>query len=268
MRIYSQVCITILVFLLSYAALQSINSTPQEADSLSIHIPIAKSVLDGSFLSATKQSGVLYPASNEYILSLLIFLNIPLNIFNVLSVAFLFFTSFFLGVRLKFSKDFSVVFATTFCTLYGVQRWLLTQKIDVWLLGFFLLSLALLQKIKSERSYFFVLGVSLGMLAGGKFTGIFFAILLILFHAKKLVKNLTYQRLIFFIFPFTILGLFWYIRNYIGTGNPFYPLPFLIFEGNSQVASFTNWTVMKSLINNPMDLLNAFISEYMIWWQL
>jgi hypothetical protein len=241
-------------------------SAPPEGDNVTIHIAIAKSILDGSFLNPTYPDILLYPASNEALLALFILLRLPINLFNILGLIFLFSVSVYVGRVFEFKKSSAYFFAIAICSAFGVLRWVLSQAIDIWLLAYFLLTLALLHKPKSSTRYYLLLGLSSGMLLGSRFTAPATLLSLFILYFHNFVKNLTVKRFFTFASMLSILGLFWYIRNYLVTGDPFYPQSFLIFKGAcTGVCEFMSWTVGKSVILSPIYILNAFVSEYMIW---
>jgi hypothetical protein len=246
------------------ALLLGIFTVPTEGDSLHIHIPIAKSILSGAIINPDKAGIIDYPASSETILAGFILLHIPLNLFNVFSSIVLFIVLYFLGKKFYFSNSYSVIFSTTICTLYGILRYINTQKVDIWMLVFFAISLMLLQQVKKEIKYFFYLGFSLGMVMGSKYSGPFFVLVLLLIYIKDILQSINLKRLISFVIPFTILGILWYIRNYINTGDPFYPQSFLFFKGNpsSTWYDFQYWQV---IFYHPIWMTNALVSEFMTW---
>jgi len=83
---------------------------------------------------------------------------------------------------------------------------------------------------------------------------------------RNFFKYLNIKRLLIVASMMSIFGLFWYIRNLIVTGDPFYPQPFLIFKGTcNTVCSYLSYNVLRSFIFAPQHLLYALISEYMIW---
>jgi hypothetical protein len=239
---------------------------PPEGDNLTIHIALAKSILNGTFLRPKYPEVLLYPSSNEALLALLILLKLPANIFNILGIIFLFIVSFYIGKVFGFKPIYSYFFALSMSTAYGVLRWATSQTIDIWLLTYFLWTLALLHKPRPSNRYYLLLGFSTGMLLGSRFTAPATLLTLFFLYYKNFKKYLDIKRFLIFATPLSILGLFWYVRNLLVTGNPFYPQPFLFFSGACNgVCEFLNWTVGKSIIANPNHIINAFVSEYMVW---
>jgi len=99
------------------------------------------------------------------------------------------------------------------------------------------------------------------MLIGTKFTAFYYLIILTIFYGGRLLPLLSFKKIIIFLVPFSILGLSWYIRNFILFHNPFYPLYFL---GLPFTINFDKqiWNVF---LGYPKDMLDAFFGEYKIW---
>lgn len=239
---------------------------PTEGDSLNYHIPIAKTILNGQFLHPNNAL-YYYPSNSESILALFMLFNIPLNLFNVLGVSLLSFATYSLGLLYGLKRNSAIIFSISICTLHVTVRWLLTQKIDIWLAVFFVYSLILIQKPKKNAVYFFKLGTVLGLLMGTKYTAPFFVFILFIFFCKNLLKYVNWYRLFSFLVPFSIFGFFWYIRNFIVAGNPIYPQTLLFFKGNS----LGYWDMFKSshvwdaILHYPVQMANAFFGDYVIW---
>ncbi len=265
MKIFAKIFLTLFLYILISYFVVGITTKPTEGDSLSYHIPIAKTILNGKFLHP---SDALYyfPSASESILALFMLLNIPLNLFNVLGVALLFFATYSLGLLYGLKRNVAIICSVSICTLHLTIRWISTQKIDIWLAVFFVCSLILMQTPKKEVMYFFKLGVALGLLVGTKFTAPFFAFILLVFFYKNLLKYINWYRLFSFLVPFSVFGLFWYVRNFIVSGNPIYPQPLLFFTGSSHYWNiFKSSHVWEAIFYNPTQMINAFFGDYVIW---
>ena len=83
---YGKIAVLLFIYFLLSFSYSGITSKPSEGDSLAYHIPIAKSVLDASVFSPSREGYALgfYPGSAEVILAGFMFLNLPLNLYNVL----------------------------------------------------------------------------------------------------------------------------------------------------------------------------------------
>jgi hypothetical protein len=64
--------------------------------------------------------------------------------------------------------------------------------------------------------------------------------------------------------PIFVFGFFWYVRNYLIIGNPFYPVTILGFEGDSKFFYYTAFNTLSSA-QGIILWLESFISEYLIW---
>ncbi|MEK7572911.1 MAG: hypothetical protein AAB531_00650 [Patescibacteria group bacterium] len=258
------ISLIIFLYLVSYYLYNGIfiQKIPLEGDSIGWHIPIAKFVLNGTILNPyVTNLPQLYPGASELILALFMLAGLPLNTYNVLAWFLLFLGCFFIARTFGLEKYYSILFAITVGTQNAILRWLNTQIIDIWLAVFFIFSIILLEKPKKELSYFLKLGFLLGMLLGTKYTGVLLVLSLVIFYYKKIIKVISFSRALIFLIPFSIFGLSWYIRNFLIFQNPFFPIEIFPFKG---VHLFTSNAFLTSL-NYPLQMLNAFISEYKLW---
>ena len=276
--ILAKISLIILSFLLLYYTFVGVTTKPWEYDSLAYHIPISNLILSGRILNPGNKANPVYsiyedklmiysPGASEIILSAFNLLNIPFNLFDVAGILFLFFVAKGLAESYGLSHDTSIIFATTMATLHTITRWISTQTIDVWLLSFFALSVVLLRKQKQNYLHFFTLGAALGMVLGSKYTGPAYVVFLLLIFGKDLVKKLNFKKLIAFLIPFSVLGLSWYFRNYLLTGDPYFPQSIPFFKGVP--FHMLDYPVWRTLFVWPRGLstwLNAYFSEYSVWF--
>jgi len=276
-KVITKVGFIIAFYYLSYYLFMGfLNPLPLDGDSWDYHIPIALSILNGSFLNASfgtiprlhnPVTGMIhmlpqwyYPASSEAINAIFILFHVP-TFSNIFAAIVLFFSCWKLGLTFRLSKYYSILFALSIVTSGVIVRWLNSVSIDVWVGVWFVLSLILLEKPKKSVRYFATVGFVLGMLVGSKYTALYFFTVLIIFYAKRLVRNCNFQRTIAFIIPFSIFGLFWYSRNFILTANPFYPLARFGFPG----PYLFNDTIWNATLHHPFDMFNANFGEYHLW---
>lgn len=266
-KIISRVFLVIFIFLIVTNFISGINSYPAEGDSLNYHIPIAKNILNGNFIFQTNVINIerWYPGSSEIILAMFIFFNIPLNLFNVFSICILFIVLYKFGKMFLENKDLSLIFSSAIVSTYGILRLIHTQNIDIWMLIYFLILIMLLEKPQNKLSYFLSLGFFSGMIIGSKYIGPLYFVVLFIFYFKNLIKGLNIRKIICFLIPFIIFGGFWYLRNLILTGSPFYPQGFLFFKGIPGWDSYLSNPVWKAIILTPKLMFNAFIQELMFW---
>ncbi len=273
-RLISKISLLIFVVLVIQFLYFGITTSIQgvfEGDSVIFHIPIARELSKFSFVPANLTMGLGYlPATAEAILSLFILLHLPLNLFNVLGMICLFIAAKKVAESFGITKDMSIVYGVSVATLQSVLRWPLTQVSDIWLVVFFLTVLYLLQMPKITNRYFLFLGFFTGMLIGSKFSGIVFAALLIIFFGIKVFKKAKILNFVSFIIPVLVFGLSWYVRNYILTGNPFYPVGVFSILGDPEYSNLAsaNWSIFANVTSNVSyitKVLNAFISEFFVW---
>lgn len=276
--ILAKVSLVILSFLLLYYAFVGVTTKPWEYDSLAYHIPISNLILSGRIFNPGNKTNPIYsiyedglmiysPGASEIILSAFNFLHIPLNLFDVAGILILFFVAKTLGESYGLSHDTSIIFASTISTLHTITRWISTQTIDVWLLSFFALSIVLLRKQKQNYLHFFALGASLGMVLGSKYTGPVYVVFLLIIFGKNVVKRLNFKKFITFLLPFSLLGLSWYFRNYFLTGDPYFPQSIPFFKGIPfHMLDYPVWKTLFVWLHGPLTWLNAYFSEYSIWF--
>lgn len=242
-----------------------------EGDSLIFHIPIAQELAKFSFMHANLTMGLGYlPATAEAILSLFVLFHLPLNLFNVLGLISLFIAAKKVAEAFGLSKDIAIIYGFAISTLQSVLRWPLTQVSDIWLAVFFLSVLYLLKIPKATNKYFLSLGLFTGMLIGAKPSGLLFAALLLILFGYNIIKRVKILNIVSFITPVLIFGLSWYIRNYILTGNPFYPVGIFSIQGDPEYSNLAagNWSIIANVIGNGAYIkrvFDAFLSEFFIW---
>lgn len=252
------------IYLLIYHLFIGITTKPIEGDSIGYHIPIAKSIINQGVAVRPENLLHYYPSATEVILSLFIFFKVPLNLYNVLALVFLFLGCWKLGLVYGLKKRFSVIFAASVSTLPVIVRWIPTQVVDIWVAVFFVFSLILLQNVRKGTAYFLTLGFLMGMLLGSKYSGPFFGLGLLIFFGKNIWNNLSLKRLAAFALPVFTFGVFWYVRNWYFTGNPIYPQGFLSFKGDPGWPS-NLLMVWQAIAYYPKEMLDALFSEYLIW---
>lgn len=249
-----------LYYLVYYIYIGIINPIPSLGDSWDYHIPIAKSILDGSFLHPTYFRWY-YPGASEAFNSLFILFHIPLTLSNISAAIILFFCCFRLALTFRLKRYYALLFALTFITINTILRWSNAVSIDVWVGVFFALAIVLLENPRKGIYFFIKLGFVLGMLVGSKYNTWYFVFTLLIFYFKRILPFINIRRFIAFIIPFSLFGLFWYIRNFILTNNPFYPVSTLGFEGK---LAYT-YSIWDGLRQYPFEMMNAGFGEYKIW---
>ncbi|MBP9716657.1 MAG: hypothetical protein KBD51_01810 [Candidatus Levybacteria bacterium] len=271
MNKFTKIILIFFVYLITYFTFFAFTNPTPDGDSLNYHIPIAGSYLNGNILNPEKIDGIPFmkysPGVSEGILAVLIILNIPIQLFNVLGVIFLFLVCLFLGKRMGLKNDLSIVFAIVIASLPVMLRWINMQIIDIWLAVFFTLSLLLLDALKKKNSHYLAIGTSVGFLIGSKFSGPLYFLVLLIFYFNKILRNLNLKLFVLFLIPFSLFGLVWYLRNMFHTGNPFYPESFLFFpKSNFEILRTQVWEVSFTSISGIKSFINAGFSEYSLWF--
>ncbi len=271
MNKFTKIIFIFFIYLITYFTLFAFTYPTPDGDSLNYHIPIASSYLNGNILNPEEIDGIPFmkysPGASEGILAALIFLKIPIQLFNVFGVLFLFIVCFFLAKRMNLKNDLSIVFAIVITTLPIMLRWINMQVIDIWLAGFFTLTLFLLESLRKKNSHYLMLGASAGMLIGSKFSGPLYFLVLLIFYLKKILKNFNLKLFVLFLIPFSLIGLTWYLRNMFYTGNPIYPASFLFFpKSGFEILSTQVWEVSFTSISGLKSFINAGFSEYSLWF--
>ncbi|HSW97731.1 MAG TPA: hypothetical protein VLF89_07950, partial [Candidatus Saccharimonadales bacterium] len=165
----AKVSLIFFLYILLYYFFAGIASTPREGDSLAYHIPIAKSIVDGTFIHPQYTFDHDYfPGSFESILAVFMSLHIPLNLYNLCAIISLFFATRYLAVVFGLKNSYAILFAVTICTLNVILRWIQAQTVDIWLGSFYIFVLALLYKPRDKTGYYVLIGFLLGMLIGTK----------------------------------------------------------------------------------------------------
>lgn len=262
---YLFVSIVIAVFYYVYFIyFYTVHSTPPPGDSWDYHIPIAQNLLQGIFFSNDnfKMAQWYYPASSEFINAVFIALKIPLTYSNIFATGVLFLACIALARTFKLTRDYALLFGITIITLNIILRWLNQVSVDVWIAVFFCITVITLERLKPSIKSFAILGFNIGMMIGSKYTASTLLIPLIFPYLRTILSKVNFSRILIFFGLLSFFGFFWYIRNYLLTGNPFYPLPILGFPGKEIFGDMRVWNIG---IEHPIQMIDAAIGEYKIW---
>lgn len=270
MKTLSKIFISIFIFVIIYFSYNAFTTTPtliNESDSIAYHIPIAESILKGDIFNPPDLVHELgyYPAVGETVLSFLMLFNIPLGLFNVLAIIILYLALNKLSTEYGISKYASKVFSVSIIFLNSIVRLIPNQTIDIWLLIFFSLSLLFIKQFENNKlKKYLPLGISLGLLVGVKYSGLIYLLVLALVYFKVIFNKITLKNFILLSIPILIIGGFWYFRNYLLTGNPFYPISILGFRGSSDFQLIETYKPLLT-VGGILIFIEALISEYLIW---
>ena len=267
------ICVWALIYFLAQQSYLGLTSPAVEIDSLVYHIPISRHILTHGWFTVPHivQGWGYYPAVGETILAgLLLISGSLINLFNILAVALVFLVSFLLGKSFGLRPNLSLIYAAGVSLLQPALRLVNTQTVDIWFQLFALLSVLLLSSVRKSSTQVFASGIVLGLLAGSKYSGPFAVLLFLLFFRRNL-RGIQFSTLVLGFLPLVLLGGFWYVRNWLLTGNPFYPanLSFLGFSLRGAANnSITDWYPLKSIFFYPEGIrifLTSLVSEYAVW---
>lgn len=244
MQILAKAAVGIWIIVLAYFAWQGVTTPAWEGDSLAYHIPIAGNIAVGKWGNIDNWLEY-YPGMGEMILAGFMKLGIPLNLYNVVGWAALFWICRKLGGSL---------FAAAVCLLPSVVRLIPTQTVDIWLAVFGLLAVSQLSVLSSQLRGWIKFGIFLGLLIGTKYSGLgFAAVLLIAAVLKTRSKNFILAVLVAM-----LVGGFWYARNWAEKGHPLYPMG----APNFHTLDRREWMIP---VYYPAKFAEAVFSEYLIW---
>lgn len=264
---FSLLALLFSLFIFVYFIYFGLTNDPLLGDSHDYHIPIAQSYLNGQIFSVPKNANSFINspgASEAFLVPFLLFQRSP-NFFCFLGWILLFISLKKLGNHFGLNNYISIIFATSFTSILSLLRQIPTQSIDVWMAVWFVWLMILLEKQKKSLKYFLLLGLIFGFLVGSKYSGPGYMIVLLAFYSRSLLKVISFQRIIVFLIPFSVIGLFWYVRNFIAWGTPIYPGSIFMFVGIPTL-DLPQWMLWKLLLQGQIySLLQAVVSEYLIW---
>lgn len=147
-----------------------------------------------------------------------------------------------LAKKIGINREYSLYAAILFLVIPNIFKQLEVAYVDMILAGLFLAGLNFVFLLKEEfiNKNVVIFAVILGLLLGTKTIGLPYALILslpffylTLRHANKI------EKLVIFSVPLILLGAFSYLRNFLLTNNPLYPLDFILF-GQTVFKGVTN----------------------------
>ncbi|MDD5165810.1 MAG: hypothetical protein PHQ57_00265 [Candidatus Omnitrophica bacterium] len=229
----------ILGFGLAKACVNLVNP-PFGWDSLNYHFTfpvewLKHGNLDNPITIADDPSPSYYPINGSLYF---LWLAIPLkNVFLADLGQLPFFILAFLAVfniarKLKVSRVLSFYAAALFLIIPNFFKQLQIAYVDVMVAALFLVCQNFLFLLSREFTFknTFIYSLSLGLLLGTKTVALPYSVLLFIPFVYLWLRNFRKTKLfVFSIIVIAIWGGFSYIRNFVDTGNPLYPLDFQVF---------------------------------------
>lgn len=268
-NIFLLLFVAIAIIVLFNSFVTNILSYSSEVDSFTYHIPLARNFINLNFtqLDVIPQGLGYYPGIGELILALFMLTRVSIILYNPVILIFLFYSLKKLGEINRLKKINSLFFAFSICLTPTVIRLLTNQKVDVLVLLLFTQLLISLIKLNKNNITYLKIGFFAGLLIGVKYSGILYATTLLVVFIKQFFKYLNLRKFFLFIIPTMLLGLSWYLRNYLLKGNPFYPVSIFGLQGNPDFFP-EKWTFTKTLFSLPKGwwlVAQAYVSEYLLW---
>ena len=274
---FIKIIILIMVFLFIFWLVRLALVPIWDYDSLAFHMPFVANMIQTQsvndvYFSALSGAIGYYPLNIEVILtSFTLFLGSDnfLNSLNLVFALCLFFVCYLTFRELNASKKISAFATLAFLSLPVVVRQIGTLKIDIFFMFMFAsLILFLIRYAKNKNiSDLILFSLSGGMFLGSRYLAIPYLVLPLIFMAILIVGNFkkngkkTISHLMLSGFLVLLLGGYWYIRNFIITGNPIFPTAILGFPGLKNTFS---GGLFSTAIINSFDRIIEFIEGFSI----
>lgn len=241
---------------------------PIEYDNLAYHLPFMVDWLQNGNLWKVYYSAFAGPLgyypSNFELLDLWIALpfhsDLMINLINIPIFVLLPLVLYKVARNFGITGHGSLLVVILFLMMPVTMRQLGVPLVDIYFCLTFLWGLYYLQEFRKtgHLNEVFIAGLALGLFAGTKYLGIVYIVPLVLifmiflfFSSKKKFKSLWWGSFILISAMF-LTGSFWYLRNWIDTGNPLFPTDVVIggqtiFKG---YLGITDNLVQTSLVSN------------------
>lgn len=157
--------------------------------------------------------------------------------------------------RIGIDKNFSFLAASLFLLTPNFFKQMEIAYVDVMVSGLFLAGTLMLFLLKEDFSCpnILLFGISVGLLIGTKTIALIYGLILFVPFIYLSLQDIKKLRLVlFFIIPAIALGGYSYLRNFLGVGNPFYPLDFTLFGKN----------IFKGVMDMPTYRAHFRIEDY------
>lgn len=205
---------------------------PLNGDDLGYHLPFAVTWLQTGDLFTTRAPFWFYPGTSELFVFWLLapfrndlFISLQNWLFLMLALA----SIYAISRRVGLSVAWGIYAALFFLGIRALHFQINTQNNDLVLAAFFLGGVSMLLAYARAQAVGSLVLVSLamGLIIGVKYNGFYYAALLIVAYvlvAQRQRFGRTLRHLLFMSASASLLGGFWYVRNWRITGNPLAPL--------------------------------------------
>jgi len=258
----------ILIFIL-----EAITRPAEGWDALVYHLPLAIKWMQQGSLAFIQESwkfqmpsnGDLTPLfltslGNQHILSLT---SLPFGVLAMLAI-------YSLARRLSAEREEALFAALGFGTMPIVLNHTFTAMVDIFAAAFFLSSICLLLGLfqpqthgrEKRQSLALLAGLAFGLGLGARYTYVplFLCMIglcaVIAIHSAAPLQTGKWKQISLTVTTFGIgsllTSIFWYIRNFMATGNPMHPLQFSMGEGGVKVS--TKALLEHARVAGPRDL--------------
>ncbi len=263
--------ITVLLFIRLFNAMLQI---PLEYDSVSYHLPfIAKWLQTGNLATpyfTAFSSPLGYYPSNYELLDL--WTAVPFNsdyFFHLLNFPLLILLALAVyGIcrNFKISRKIGVISTGLIFYMPIFLKQAGTPLVDLFFTLTFVLTIYFLQEIlknKNEPLDFLAFGLCVGLFIGTKYLGLPYAtipiLLLLILSCAPSQRKGKLKGLLIIIIGIFLTGSFFYLRNWLTTGNPIFPVEISlfgkqIFEGYQNVNQFIDSSALIRHLNNLPEL--------------
>jgi hypothetical protein len=160
-----------------------------------------------------------------------------------------------IGKKIKLSQKYAFLAGCLFTLIPNYFKQIEIAYVDVMVSALFLASLNFLLSVNEKFSWQNVLAfsVGLGLLSGTKTLALVYSLLLIIPFVYLAIRNINkFYLFTIFIFCLLSLGGFSYIKNFLETHNPLYPLNFNIFGR----------TIFKGVMENSVYRMRFKAEDY------
>lgn len=252
----------IIIFILR--AFNAIIQVPLEYDSLAYHLPFMAEWLQTASIKSVYYSAFASPIgyypSNHELLDLWLALpfknDFLINLINFPIIIILIISLWEIFKTLKIDKTIRIFSIASLVYIPIFLRQIGLPLVDIFFCTTFSIAIYYLIKNYQEKentSNLIIFGLAIGLFIGTKYLGIVYsAIPLIIFFLINILEKKLIKKLLITSVCILLTGSFFYIRNFIDSGNPLFPTEIILF--GKQI--FQGYPNMNDKITNTSILNN------------